>query len=139
MAELLVNIDVGEIDRAVEFYVRAFDLSIARRFGSAGVELLGATAPIYLLEKAPGTVPFAGARQERTYGRHWTPVHLDFVVEDLERAVEKAEAAGARRDGEISTHAWGRMATMADPWGHGFCLLQFRGRGYAEIADPPEE
>ncbi|HVR28616.1 MAG TPA: VOC family protein [Thermoanaerobaculia bacterium] len=139
MAELLVNIDVADLERGVEFYVRAFDLRIARRFGSAAVELLGATAPIYLLGKAPGSTPFAGSGQNRSYQRHWTPVHLDFVVEDLERGMEKAERAGARRESEISDHAWGRMAMMADPWGHGFCLLQFTGRGYAEIADPPEE
>jgi hypothetical protein len=24
---------------------------------------------------------------------------------------------------------------MADPFGHGFCLIQFLGRGYDEIAD----
>jgi hypothetical protein len=23
---------------------------------------------------------------------------------------------------------------MADPFGHGFCLIEFRGRGYDEIA-----
>jgi predicted enzyme related to lactoylglutathione lyase len=136
-ATLLVNIDVDDLDRAVEFYARAFDLRPARRFGGAVVELLGAgRPPIYLLVKAAGTAPWPGAGDRRGYGRHWTPVHLDFVVEDLERGVEQAVTAGARREGEITAHVWGRMATMADPWGHGFCLLQFTGRGYDEIADP---
>ena len=27
-------------------------------------------------------------------------------------------------------HAYGRLALLADPFGNGFCLLQFTGRGY---------
>ena len=56
----------------------------------------GAQAPIYLLEKAADT-PAAGAtRQPRDYARHWTPVHLDVVVDDVDAAVTRAVAAGAR-------------------------------------------
>jgi lactoylglutathione lyase len=131
---VLVNIDVDDLERAIAFYVRAFDLRPARRFGESGVELLGAGVPIYLLVKESGSTPFPGAGRARQYGRHWTPVHLDFVTDDLDTAVAKAESAGARREGEITVHAWGRMATLADPWGHGFCLLQFSGKGYDEIA-----
>jgi lactoylglutathione lyase len=29
---------------------------------------------------------------------------------------------------------WGRIAQLADPFGHGLCLIQFLGRGYDEIA-----
>jgi len=25
------------------------------------------------------------------------------------------------------------MANLADPFGHGFCLLEFRGKGYDEV------
>lgn len=28
------------------------------------------------------------------------------------------------------------MLRLADPFGHGVCLLQFSGRGYDEIATP---
>ena len=68
----------------------------------------------------------------RDYGRHSTPVHLDFVVEDVEAAVERAVAAGV--EVPIEQHEYGKMAVLADPFGHGFCLLQFEGRGYDEIA-----
>jgi hypothetical protein len=37
-------------------------------------------------------------------------------------------------EGEIETHNWGRIAHMADPFGHGICFIQFLGRGYDEIA-----
>jgi hypothetical protein len=29
----------------------------------------------------------------------------------------------------------GRLAQIADPFGHGICFVQFLGRGYDEIAD----
>ena len=135
MAELLVNIDVDDLERGVDFYVRAFDLRVGRRFGSM-VELLGAGSAIYVLEKKGGTEPFGEAQELRDYHRHWTPVHLDFVVEELEPAIDRAEQAGARREAEISELAWGRLALMSDPFGHGFCLIQFVGRGYDEIALP---
>jgi|SRR5271157_507543 len=86
-----------------------------------------------LLAKSPGSDPFAGASQSRIYDRHWTPVHLDFVVADVEAAVQRAQAVGAQLEGRIHVHKWGRIANMADPFGHGLCLIEFTGRGYDEI------
>jgi predicted enzyme related to lactoylglutathione lyase len=56
-------------------------------------------------------------------------------VEEIEGAVQKAIQAGARLEKPIVTHKWGRLALMADPFGHGFCFVQFLGRGYDEITD----
>jgi len=50
--------------------------------------------------------------------------------------VKTAGRAGAVAEGAIRTEVWGRIVTMADPFGHGFCLIQFLGRGYDEIAGP---
>lgn len=136
MTQILVNIDVGDIDRAVAFYTRAFALRLARRLGPDVAELLGAPAPIYLIRAAEDSVPFSGAEQRRGYGRHWTPVHLDFVVPDLAAALDRAIAAGAALDGEPRHEVWGKLAVLADPWGNGFCLLEFVGRGYDELASP---
>jgi predicted enzyme related to lactoylglutathione lyase len=55
-------------------------------------------------------------------------------VDDLDAALARAIAAGARVEQPPATHAWGRIALLADPFGHGFCLLQFLGRGYDEIS-----
>ena len=132
MSNLLVNIDVENLDQATQFYCAALGLRVGRRF-EGWIELLGMSAPIYLLPKAAGTPVSPKSHEERHYQRHWTPVHLDFVVEDLEQAVSRAKAAGASVESEIQTHAWGRIALMADPFGNGFCLLQFSGRGYDEI------
>ncbi len=134
MARLLVNVDVDDLEEAVRFYTSALGLRVGRRFTGGGIELLGAEAPIYMLVAAPGTAPFRGATVTRDYSRHWTPVHLDFSVDDIEAAVTRAVTAGARVEAPIEQHQYGRMAVLADPFGHGFCLLQFEGRGYDEIA-----
>lgn len=132
--DLLVNIDVPDLAAAEAFYTTAFGLRVTRRFGAGGVELSGLPAKIYLLEKAEGST---GAGEDvRRYVRHWTPVHFDLVVEDLDGALALALAAGATLDSEPRAHSWGRIAVLADPFGNGFCLLQFVGRGYDEIAPP---
>ena len=133
--DFLVNIDVDDLENAVRFYTAAFGLHIGRRFGTFGVEMLGGPAPIYLLAKEAGTPAAETTSQARGYDRHWTPVHLDFVVEDIEDAVQKAVQAGAKLEKPIATQKWGKLALMADPFGHGFCFVQFLGRGYDEIAD----
>jgi predicted enzyme related to lactoylglutathione lyase len=134
--ELLVNIDVDDLPKAIAFYEHALDVRVSRRFGALGVELTGTNAPIYLLVKEAGTTPSIAADDRRRYGRHWTPVHLDFVVPNIEPAVARALAAGATQEGATETHKWGRIASLADPFGHGLCFIEFLGRGYDEIADP---
>jgi lactoylglutathione lyase len=134
MTSLLVNIDVGDLEAAVSFYTQAFALRVSRRLGPDVVELSGGTAPIYLIRAAEGSVPFPDAQQARDYRRHWTPVHLDFVVSDVSAALERAIAAGATLERELREEVWGKLAVLVDPWGNGFCLLQFVGRGYDEIA-----
>ena len=46
---LLVNLDVDDREKAIHFYGSAFELTVGRRFGTSGVEMLGSSAPIYLL------------------------------------------------------------------------------------------
>jgi len=131
---ILINIDVDDLERAVTFYTQAFGLRVGRRFGAFALELVGGTSPIYLLAKRAGTSASPETGDRRRYGRHWTPLHLDFVVSDLDAAVSAAVAAGATLEGPTAIHAWGKIARLADPFGHGFCLIEFMGRGYDEIA-----
>ncbi|WP_235566505.1 VOC family protein [Lysobacter sp. Root667] len=129
---LLLNLDVSDLAAAEAFYVAAFGLRPARRLGDGVLELDGAQVPIYLLRKPAGS---AGANGSvRDYARHWTPLHVDVVVDDLDAALARALAAGAIQEGAIREAAWGRIVQLADPFGHGWCLLQFLGRGYDEIA-----
>ena len=131
--DLLVNIDVPDLERAVAFYMKAFDLGVTRRFGAAAAELSGWPVRLYLLQKAEGS---AGAAESlRCYDRHWTPVHLDVVVEDIGAALSRAIEAGARAETEIRVEPWGKIGVLADPFGHGICLIEFVGRGYDEVAD----
>jgi len=125
---LLINIDVPEIATAERFYTTAFGLKVGRRFGTSFVELLGWPATVYLLAKPAGTVGAGSDR--RRYERHWTPVHADVVVDDVDQAVARAIAAGARLEVPAADTAYGRIAMLADPFGHGFCLLSFNDRGY---------
>jgi predicted enzyme related to lactoylglutathione lyase len=133
--DLLINLDVDDLEKAVHFYRRAFGLTVGRRFGPLGAEMLGSSAPIYLLVKAHGTPASDATSQPRTYQRHWTPVHLDFVVDKIAPAVDKALAAGAQLEKPVASHKWGKLALMSDPFGHGFCFIQFIGAGYDEIAE----
>ena len=91
---LLVNIDVDDLHKGIDFYTKAFGLTVGRRFGPDAVELLGASSPIYLLAKPNGTVASATSRHLRSYARHWTPIHLDIVVSEIEGAVDRARNAG---------------------------------------------
>jgi predicted enzyme related to lactoylglutathione lyase len=132
---LLINIDVDDLPRATAFYTAAFGLGVGRRFGQAAVELLGMPAPLYLLCHAAGTAAIqAEPRRRRNYSRHWTPVHLDFVVPDLQSALERALNAGAQLDLPMTTRPFGHIAMLSDPFGNGFCLLEFTGSGYDEVA-----
>jgi predicted enzyme related to lactoylglutathione lyase len=133
--QLVVNIDVDDLDEAIAFYSDGLGLRLERRLFDATVaEMSGASCTIQLLQKAAGTAPAPAVSGARGYDRHWTPVHLDFVVEDIARAVERAVDAGATLEGAVRSYAWGRLATMSDPFGHGFCLVQLTGRGYDEAA-----
>jgi predicted enzyme related to lactoylglutathione lyase len=132
--DLLANVDVDDLEKAVVFYGNAFGLKVGRRLSKDAVEMLGASSAIYLLAKRAGTPASLTTAQRRDYRRHWTPVHLDFVVDNIDEAVTQAQTAGAALEDAIQTHRWGRIALMADPFGHGFCLIQFLGRGYDEIA-----
>jgi predicted enzyme related to lactoylglutathione lyase len=132
----MVNIDVPDLAKAVAFYTEGLGLTVGRRLGPEIVELLGASSPIYLLTAAEGSAATATSAGTRDYARHWTPVHLDLVVPDLDPALARAIAAGAVPETPIRTADWGRIATLSDPFGNGFCLVQFLNRGYDEIAAP---
>ena len=128
MAALLLNIDVPNVSVAEAFYTAAFGLTLGRRFGGDVVELLGWPVPLYLLSKDAGTM--GAGRDFRRYDRHWTPIHADIVVDDLDIALARAVAAGATVEQPAREAPYGRIAMVADPFGHGFCLITFNAKGY---------
>jgi predicted enzyme related to lactoylglutathione lyase len=130
MADLLINIDVPDMEAGIAFYTAAFGLRVGRRFDAEFVELTGRAAPIYLLRKDEGTAIGPAGGDRRRYDRHWSPIHPDLVVDDLDAAVARATAAGAVQEGATCETPYGRLAMFADPFGHGFCLIEFNARGY---------
>ena len=135
--DLRICIDVDDIERGIAFYTDGLGLTVGRRLRTDWVELLGGPCPIDLLCEAQDSAPLGdGHPQRRDYARHWTPLHLDFIVTGIDDAVRKLLDKGATLERPIQDRKWGRMANMADPFGHGFDLLEFHGRGYDEILDP---
>src|SRR3546814_20497259 len=80
--------------------------------------------------KPAGSATGPGGGDFRHYNRHWTPVHPDFSVADLGDAIARARAAGAVQEGETLDLPYGRQAMFADPFGNGFCLIEFNEQGY---------
>jgi lactoylglutathione lyase len=130
MPGMLLNIDVPDMAAAVQFYASALGLTVGRRFDADFVELLGSSAPIYLLKKDAGTSIGPAGGDTRRYERHWSPIHPDFLVEDMDAAIARAVDAGAVQEGETRDAAYGKLAMFADPFGHGFCLIEFNEEGY---------
>ena len=94
-----------DLQKGVTFYDAGVGLTPVRRLGDFAVELAGAQAPVFLPLKAPSTPAFTGATATRDYGRHWTPVHIDFVVDDVEAALRRAVDAGARAESPVEAYS----------------------------------
>lgn len=133
-AAFIVNLDVPDIICAEAFYTQAFGLRSGRRLGPGALELLGGPTPLYLLQNDAGSAATEDG-DVRDYERHWTPVHLDWVVADIEAALARAVAAGATLERPIRERRWGKIAVLSDPFGHGFCLIQFSEAGYDALLE----
>lgn len=119
----MASIDVPSIDEGRRFYAQAFGFKeVARPVESYAVLACG-DVRIGLLEKAAGTRPAEGSDDVRRYERHWTPVHLDFHVEDFDDALAKVMAAGAKCEHKFAGGDHPPAAFLSDPFGNGFCLI----------------
>lgn len=134
--KILVNIDVPELAPAIEFYCAALGLSLSRMLDDDVAELTGGSSVIYLLQNAEGSDPGRRLATPRRYSGHWTPVHLDFVVDDLEQAAERVTAAGGIRESECVEWRGSKCITFSDPFGHGFCLIEFADELYMGNGSP---
>jgi predicted enzyme related to lactoylglutathione lyase len=129
MVDVHAYIEVEDTEAGITFYTAALGLTVHRRLTPCWVELTGARIPIFILGNRPASFA-AGAREiTRDFTRHWTPVHLDFVVDGLEAWVRRAQGAGAVVEREVSYDAF-RMANCSDPFGNGFDLIEIAPAGY---------
>lgn len=123
-----INIDVPDLAQGVAFYCAAFGFSRKSEPAPGVAVLQGLNVELCLLEKPAGSKPSPQTNDRRTFERHWTPVHLDFHVDDLHAALARVEALGARREQVFDSPEHGSAAFCSDPFGHGFCLLDRNGK-----------
>ena len=121
-----VYIGVTDLEHGIAFYTQGIGLRLHRRLRPNWVELEGASVPIFLLV----------SNRPRDFAGPWT-VHLDFVTDDLDTAVQQAQNAGAVLDRALQAREWGRMANMTDPFGNSFDLIEFAPGGYDNIRQTP--
>lgn len=127
-------VEVTDVERGIAFYRDALGLTLKRRLRPNWIELEGATVPIFLLGNRPPMADLGGKKVPRSYERHWTPVHLDFIVSVLDLAIARALESGASLEREVQDREYGRIANMADPFGNGFDLIEFAPGGYAALS-----
>lgn len=130
----IINIDVPDLGVAIEFYSAALGLHLTRVLDDDVAELAGASSAVYLLRKPTASSATPNHGQVRQYGRHWTPVHIDFVVDDVDEAAARAIRAGALQESTCVEWKGSKCITLSDPFGHGFCLIEFSGETYSDDA-----
>jgi predicted enzyme related to lactoylglutathione lyase len=123
MPTISVSIDVPNLDQGVAFFAAAFGFTKLTAPYPGVAVLRAGDSTICLLEKPPGSKPSPNAEHTRNYARHWTPVHLDIHVDDVQEAVDRAVGAGAVVEQRFDSPDHGSAAFCSDPFGHGFCLL----------------
>ncbi|MEO0997488.1 MAG: VOC family protein [Pseudomonadota bacterium] len=116
-----VSVDVEDIAKAVAFYTNALDCEFKAKHTDDWQVLTLGGLDIHLLQKKEGTT--AAASDSRRYERHWTPVHLDFGVADIRAASAKVEQHGGRVENQSFSDS-ADIASCADPFGNGFCLIR---------------
>jgi catechol 2,3-dioxygenase-like lactoylglutathione lyase family enzyme len=118
-----VSIDVPQLDEGLRFYRDALGLIEVTRPVATYVVLKCGKSQIGLIEKSAGTKPAKEAADVRRYDRHWTPVHIDFHVDDFEAFLAKAVNAGAKCEQKFEGGARPPIAFCSDPFGNGFCVV----------------
>ncbi|TBR12532.1 MAG: glyoxalase [Rugosibacter sp.] len=121
-----VSVDVPTLADGVRFYSDAFGFSKVAEPVPGVAVLRAGTAEICLLEKSAGSSPSICTQEKRHYERHWTPVHLDFHVDDVKASLAKALEAGAKQEHFFEDGDHPSVAMCSDPFGHGFCLIERR-------------
>ena len=121
MTTVKICIDVADLDVASTFYCQALACTEVGR-NPRTARLTAGGNELYLIGRSEGSTPFPAATEGRSFARHWTPVHLDFSVEDVERCTSEIARLGGTVEGRESGD-WGSLTRCADPFGNGFCLV----------------
>jgi len=124
-----VSIDVPQLDEGLRFYRDALGLTEIARPIATYVILKCGNAQIGIMEKPAGSKPAKGSDDIRRYERHWTPVHIDFHVDDFEAVLATALNAGAICEQKFEIPGRPPIAFCSDPFGNGFCIAGARSIG----------
>ncbi|MEX0964656.1 MAG: VOC family protein [Pseudohongiellaceae bacterium] len=122
MITISVYIDVPDLIEAEAFYTEALGCKKLRDQGATTVVLSVENSDIYLLEKKPGSEALKASSAARDYARHWTPVHLDFICDNVDELASRVVKLGGSHEGGESGDC-GSIAYCADPFRNGFCLI----------------
>ena len=110
-----ICIDVDDVAAAVRFYNEGIGLEVVQEVPD-WAQLKVGEQTIWIMKIAAGPAgPFT-----RSYHRHWTPVHLDFHVKDMDAAIERAIIAG----GKLENRPKPELANLSDPSGNGVDLVK---------------
>ena len=124
MVKVALSIDVPDVKSGTDFFTVGLGFQKLRDEPSGTAVLKAGDMEIWLLQRDDGTVAVPESNIQRTYKRHWTPIHLDVVVDDLKGALDRAISAGAVQEGDILTSEHSSMVFCSDPFGNGFCLIK---------------
>lgn len=117
LPQISITVDVPDLSVATAFYTHALGCDFKVKNSDDWAVLSVGALDINLLVKASETV--AAADQKRSYERHWTPVHFDFGVKDVQATAALVQEHGGSVEGEITEG----FAPCVDPFGNGFCLV----------------
>ena len=106
----MVGIDVGDLDRAKEFWSAILGLEEESRGPEYLLFVRRPGEPIIYLQKVPETKTIKNR------------MHFDIAVEDLDVGVDRALALGATRSRTIPGGG-PHVAVLEDPDGNEFCLV----------------
>ncbi len=133
MIKVHAYIEVTTAEAGIAFYCDGLGLTVKRRYSERWIELAGVNTPVFLLAGRSPTVDLGDRTATRDYQRHWTPVHLDFIVDDLDAVLARLLERGGRLDRPVKPREYGRIVNMADPFGNGFDLIEFIDGGYDNL------
>ena len=121
--KVTISIDVPSLEEGLAFFGEVFGFVETARPHPGYAMLTSDGASIGLLAKPAGSSPAAGSADVRRYERHWTPVHVDFRVEDFEGTLKRAVEKGAKTEQVHRVAGYPPVAFCSDPFGHGFCIV----------------
>ena len=126
MISISLSVDVPSQAEGLRFYGEAFGF-VKTSEPYPGVAVIRAdNAELLLLVKKAGSTPFPQTNEKRRYEPHWTPVHIDFHVDDFKESLARALRAGATQEQLFENPGRPSLAFCRDPFGHGFCLIERR-------------